>query len=132
VGKPPAEDPLVAKAFDADKHDELARAVEKLDPAQAAYFLWKLERALKKRKLQLLGYLVAMFVWLIGMVGALVYYGAATGFVGWVFLAPFALVGVVLWVFGLWANKIGAAQPPDTLTVGDVVPEASVIPRKQA
>jgi hypothetical protein len=107
------EDPLVAKAFDASKHDELASAVEQLSPDEAAFFLWKLETALRKRKIQLTGYLVAMLVWLVGMMGALVYYGMASGFVGWVFLAPFAIVGLVLWIFGRWANRVGSAKRPE-------------------
>jgi hypothetical protein len=114
VGKAAAdEDPMVAKAFDASKHDELAKAVEQLNPDEAAFFLWKLETALKKRKIQLTGYLVAMVVWLVGMMGALVYYGTASGFVGWVFLAPFGLVGGVLWFFGRWANRVGSAKRPE-------------------
>jgi len=103
---------MVAKAFDAGQHDELARAVEKLDPEQAAYFLVKLELAIKKRKIMILGYLVAMGVWLVGMVFALVYFGSHDGFTGWAFLAPFAAVGAVLWGFGRWANKVGSAAPP--------------------
>lgn len=97
---------MVAKAFDASKHDELAKAVEQLSPEEAEFFLKRLEVALRKRKIQLTGYLVAMVVWLLGMVGALVYYGMSSGFVGWVFLAPFAVVGLVLWIFGRWANRI--------------------------
>jgi len=97
---------MVAKAFDASKHDELAAAVEKLSPEEAEFFLKRLEVALRKRKIQLTGYLVAMLVWLLGMIGALVYYGMSSGFVGWVFLAPFAAVGLVLWIFGRWANRI--------------------------
>ncbi len=108
MGKAPVEDPMVAKAFDASKHDELAAAVEQLSPDEAAFFLKKLELALRKRKIQLTGYLVAMFVWLVGMVGALVYYGTASGFVGWVFIAPFGLVGIVLYVFGRWANRVSS------------------------
>lgn len=113
MAKAPDEDPMVAKAFDASKHDELAAAVEQLSPDEAAFFLWKLETALRKRKIQLTGYLVAMLVWLLMMVGALVYYGMASGFVGWVFLAPFAVVGAVLWAFGKWANRIGSRPPPE-------------------
>jgi hypothetical protein len=101
------EDPLVAQAFDASKHDQLAAAIEQLSPEEASYFVHKLEAALRKRKLQLTGYLVAMFVWLIAMVGALVYYGLVDGFTGWVFLVPFALVGLVLWGFGRWAEHVG-------------------------
>lgn len=107
-----AEDPLVAQAFDADKHAELAKAIEQLDPDEAAFFLHKLERAIKKRKIQITGYLVAMLTWVVGMFFALVYYGMASGFVGWVFLAPFALVGAILWAFGKWANRVGTGEPP--------------------
>jgi hypothetical protein len=113
VGKAPGEDPMVAQAFDAAKHDELARAIEQLSPDEAAFFLWKLEVALRKRKVQLLGYLVAMVAWLVGMVLALLYYGMSSGFVGWVFIAPFAVVGIVLYIFGWWANKIGATPRPE-------------------
>ena len=104
------EDPLVAKAFDADKHIELARAIEQLNPEEAAFFLEKLERAIRKRKIQITGYLVAMVVWLIGMAFALAYVGMASGFVGWVLVAPFGFVGIVLYVFGKWANHV--ANPP--------------------
>ena len=106
-----AEDPLVAKAFDADKHVELARAIEQLNPEEAQYFLEKLERAIRKRKIQITGYLAAMLVWVIGMMFALAYFGLADGFVGWVFLAPFGAVGVILYVFGRWANHVG--NPPE-------------------
>ncbi len=106
------EDPLVAKAFDADKHDELARAVQQLDPEEAAFFLAKLERAIKKRKIQLLGYLVAMLAWALGMVFAFVWYGTHSGFVGWAFLLPFAVVGLILYVFGKWAEKVGSMPSP--------------------
>ena len=108
---------MVAKAFDADKHDELARAIEQLSPDEAEFFLWKLEIALRKRKIQLLGYLVAMFAWLVGMLCALVYFGMASGFVGWVFIAPFAVVAVVLYVFGWWANRVGSARPPQATQI---------------
>ena len=106
---PSSEDPLVAQAFDRKKsHAEIAAAIEKLTPEEAAYFLHKLEMAFRKRKIQLTGYLVAMFVWAVGMFFALAYFGIASGFVGWVFLAPFALVGVILYAFGKWANKVGS------------------------
>ena len=102
---------MVAKAFDASKHDELAHAIEQLSPDEAAFFLKKLETALRKRKIQLTGYLVAMGVWLVGMVLALFYYGLSSGFVGWVFIAPFGLVGIVLYLFGRMADRAGAADP---------------------
>ncbi len=107
-----AEDELVSQAFNADKHEDLARAIEQLTPEEAAFFVEKLEAAVRKRKIQLTGYLVAMLVWLLGMVAGLVYYGTHDGFVGWVFLAPFGLVGATLWAFGRWAAKVGAKAAP--------------------
>jgi hypothetical protein len=113
VSKPaPVEDELVAQAFDADKHENLARAVEKLNPDEAAFFLQKLEAAIRKRKIQILGYLVAMLIWLAGMMFALVWYGTHDGFVGWVFIAPFGFVGLILYAFGKWAERVGAAGAP--------------------
>ena|SRR2546430_4133430 len=101
---------MVEKAFDADKHTELAQAVEQLSPEEAAFFLEKLERAIRKRKIQVTGYLVAMLVWALGMFFALAYFGIASGFVGWVFLVPFAFVGVILYAFGKWANNVGSPR----------------------
>ena len=96
-----AEDELVTQAFNADKHEDLARAIEKLTPEEAAFFVDKLEAAIHKRKIQLTGYLVAMLVWLLGMVGALAWFGTHEGF-----------VGAVLWAFGKWAAKVGAKAAP--------------------
>ena len=109
--------PDVEQAFDADKHLELAKAIEKLNPEEAAYFLWKLEIAIRKRKIQIIGYLVAMLVWLAGMLFALVYYGTHDGFVGWAFLLPFVLVGVILFAFGKWSDRIGKSKPPENVSV---------------
>lgn len=106
------EDPLVAKAFDKDKHEELARAVENLTPDEAEFFVAKLEAALRKRKLQLTGYLVAMLVWVLGMMLALAYFGTHAGFMGWVFLLPFGVVGAVLYGFGRWATRVGNRVVP--------------------
>jgi len=105
----PVEDPLVAQAFAADKHEDLARAVEKLSPEEAAFFLTRLEAAIRKRKIQITGYLVAMLIWVAGMMFALAWYGTHDGFVGWAFVLPFGLVGVVLYAFGKWADRVGAA-----------------------
>ena len=103
-----SEDPLVAKAFDADKHVELAEAVAQLSPEEAAYFVAKLEGAIRKRKIQITGYLVAMLAWVAGMFFALAWYGTHDGFVGWVFLAPFGVVGVILYAFGRWSERVAA------------------------
>ncbi len=109
------EDPLVAQAFDRQKHEDLARAIKDLSADEAEFFLRKLEAAIRKRKIQITGYLVAMGVWAIGMVFALAYFGIASGFVGWAFLAPFGGVGLVLWAFGKWGERVGRAadlKPP--------------------
>ena len=95
-----------------DKEAELEEAIKKLPPEEAALLLKNLERALTKRKIQLTGYLVAMVVWLIGMLAALVIYGSVSGFVGYVFVAPFALVGLTLWMFGKWADKYSLPKAP--------------------
>ena len=108
--------PDVEHAFDADKHTELAKAVEKLSPTEAAFFLWKLEQSIRKRKIQIMGYLVAMLVWLAGMMFALVWYGTHDGFVGWAFLLPFLLVGLILFGFGKWSEAVGKRPPPEDLS----------------
>jgi hypothetical protein len=104
---PSAEDPLVAQAFDPKKHEDLARAIEKLSSDEAAFFLHKLEHAIRKRKVQLTGYLGAMVAWLVTMVGALIYYGTHSGFTYWVFVVPFGAVGLILYGFGRRAERIG-------------------------
>ena len=117
VAKPPkpSEDPLVSSAFDASKHESLARAIEQLSPAEAQFFLAKLEAALKKRKLQLTGYIVAAIIWFIAMVCALAYDGLTDGFVGWAYIVPFGIVGVILWIFGKWSERVGSDfKHPDT------------------
>lgn len=91
---------------------DLAKAIAQLSPDEALFFLAKLEAVMNKRKLQLTGYLVALVIWLLGMVFALVYYGTYDGFVGWAFLLPFALVGVILYAFGKWADKVGKRVDP--------------------
>ena len=92
--------------------DELAKAVAQLSPEEALFFLAKLEAVMNKRKLQLTGYLVAFVTWLVGMFFALVWYGTHDGFVGWAFLVPFGVVGVILWAFGKWSEKVGKNVEP--------------------
>ena len=108
-----AEDPLVAKAFDRKQsQEELAQAIAQLGPEEAAFFLHKLEMALRKRKIQLGGYLVAMIAWLAGMIGALIYFGAYGWSAAWAFLVPFGLVGAILYGFGTWAERVARRPPP--------------------
>jgi hypothetical protein len=111
-------DEMVEEAFDPKSHDSLAKAIEKLSPEEAQYFIEKLERVFRKRRIQLTGYLVAMAVWLAGMVVALVVYGGSERgtFVGWVFLIPFAAVALVLLGFGKWADHVGGPDLPSART----------------
>ena len=110
-----AELPNADDAFDVSKQDAVAEAIKNLSREEAALFLFHLEMKLRKRKLQLVGYLVAMALWLAGMLLALVAFGTLSGFVGWVFLIPFALVGATLWLFGKWGEKVGKTPPPADL-----------------
>jgi hypothetical protein len=103
----PDEDPRVAAAFSADGKFDLESAIAQLDPVEAQFFLKKLEAAFRKRKIMLSGYLVAVVAWVVGMVCALAYFGVAHGFVAWVFMVPFAIVGAILYGFGAWANHVG-------------------------
>ena len=106
---------MVAKAFGAGSQEDLAELIGKLNPAEADFFLKKLEAALRKRKIMLSGYIVAMVAWVVGMVCALAYFGMASGFTGWVFLVPFLIVGVILWVFGNLAERAGRSVPEPTV-----------------
>jgi hypothetical protein len=107
-----SEDPLVAKLFDGkQQHADIARAIEQLTPEEAAFFLHKVEAALRKRKIQLSGYLVAMVAWLVGMTMALIYFGMNDASSLWAFLVPFGIVGVILYTFGAWAERVGRAPP---------------------
>ena len=108
-----SEDPLVAQLFDGKhEHAEIARAIEQLTPEEAAYFLHKLEAAYRKRKIQLGGYLVAMVAWLAGMILALIYFGTHDGSALWAFIVPFGIVGVILYGFGAWAERVGRRPLP--------------------
>jgi hypothetical protein len=117
VSKKPDADDVEDAIDDAVKQAELAKAIEKLSPDEAAYFLFTIETKLKARKIQLLGYLIGIVIWLAGMFFSLVYFGLAEGFVGWVFLVPFALFGLILYIFGRWANNVSATKPPPEILV---------------
>ncbi len=106
-----AEDPVVAQASAAPKDEEVARAIAKLTPEEATYFMHQLELVQRKRKIQITGYLIAMGGWLVTMVFALVYAGTHNAFVVWVFLVPFAFVGAILYGFGRWAEHIWKTPP---------------------
>lgn len=99
---------LADRAMDPRNEQDVAEAISKLTPEEARYFVGILEKSIRRRRIQLIGYLVALVVLLVGMFFALAYYGAAEEgkFVGWVFLLPFLAIGLVFWIFGRWANRI--------------------------
>ena len=111
------EDPVVAQASAAPKDEEVARAIAKLTPEEAAYFMNQLELVARKRKIQITGYLIAMIGWLVAMVFALAYTGMHNGFVAWVLLVPFAFVGAILYGFGRWAERVWKTPPRATARV---------------
>src|SRR6185369_7224485 len=97
---------------DAAKQYAVVEAMKNMSPEQRDLFLFLMKAKYQKRKLQLTGYLVGLLLWLVGMVFALVIFGTSSGFVGWVFLVPFALVGATLWLFGKLAERVGDRPPP--------------------
>jgi len=106
-----AKDPVVAQAPAAPNDEEVARAIAKLSPEQAAYFMRQLELVQRKRKIQITGYVIAMSGWLVTMLLAFLYTGMHDGFALWVFLVPFAFVGAILYGFGRWAEHIWKTPP---------------------
>lgn len=94
--------------------DEVAEAIRKLPPEKAEHFLRELERAVRKSRVQLWGYVLSLVVWLASMVLALAYYGGrqAGEFRGWVLLLPFGTLALVLWLAGLVADKVGPQRKP--------------------
>jgi uncharacterized membrane protein len=105
--EPSRAEQLAAQALDPKKEDDVAKAISQLTPEEAAHFVDLLERAIKRRRIQLIGYITALVVLLVGMFFALAYYGSSEEgeFVGWVFFLPFIAVGLIFYLFGRWANR---------------------------
>jgi hypothetical protein len=122
-----ADHPVVAPPSAVPKAEEVARAIAKLSPEEAAYFMNQLELVARKRKIQIAGYLVAMVGWLVTMVLALVYTGMHNGVVVWMFLVPFAFVGAILYGFGRWAEHVWKTPPKPARAAG-VSPEQRARP----
>jgi hypothetical protein len=98
---------LAERALDPTKQADVEEAIGELTPEQAQMFVDKLERALKKQRLQLLGYISALVALVIGTVFALYLYGTREPgtFVGWVFLIPFGCAGALLLLFGQLSKR---------------------------
>lgn len=79
----------------------------KLSQEQIDRLIAKIEQVERKRKIMLAGYLLAAFLLIAGQVTALFVFATASSgvFVGWVFIVPFLVVGLVLWAFGRWAGR---------------------------
>jgi hypothetical protein len=106
--KPTAEElARDAATLDPKKIADVEKAISQLSPEEAQHFLELIERALRRRRIQFAGYMVALVVLVMSMTGALVYVGSAPEgtFTGWVYLLPFIAVGAIFWGFGRWANR---------------------------
>jgi hypothetical protein len=90
--------------------ESLEEAIAKLTPEQADMFMRALALTMRKRRLMLVGNLLALLLTVIGMLFAFVAYGNREpgSFVGWVFLVPIGSAGFVLWFFGKLAKRAGS------------------------
>ncbi|MCP4446720.1 MAG: hypothetical protein GY811_15440 [Myxococcales bacterium] len=97
--------------------ESLEEAIAKLTPEQAEMFMNALTLTMKKRKLMLMGTLLALLVLVVGTFGAFVTFAnrAPGSFMIWVFLVPFAGAGFCMWFFGRLAKRTGV-QSQSTLS----------------
>ena len=88
--------------------EQIKEQVSDLNPEEAAIFLRIMELTLKRRRIQLLGYVCAMFAVLIGMITALYIWSQRDPgqFIGYVFFMPVAGGALSIWLFGRWSNRI--------------------------
>jgi hypothetical protein len=86
---------------------QIEEGLKNMPPEKAAELVAMLEASLRRRKIELYGYLGAAVVMVVGMVVALYIYGATDhgNFMSWIFLIPMGLAGAVMWFVGRWSNK---------------------------
>jgi len=86
---------------------KIEEGLKNMPPEKAAELVAMLETSLRRRKIELYGYVAAAVVMLVGMVVALYIYGATDhgNFMSWIFLVPMALGGAVMWFVGRWSNS---------------------------
>ena len=103
---------LAARLSDPAFQSEIEQAIRELPPERAAELVAMLEASVRRRKIELYGYLLAAVVVIVGMLGALLIMGSVEDgtFIGWIFLIPLALAGLVMTVIGKRA-KAGAPPP---------------------
>lgn len=82
---------------------------ENLSPEELVLLGQAVARIQKRRRIMLVGYALALLVMLVGVpLGLLVWARAPRGaFIGWVFLVPLGITGLILWLFGRWARLAG-------------------------
>lgn len=87
--------------------ERIETAVSNLPPDKAAELVALLEASMRRRKVELFGYIGAALVLLVGMVLALYAYGRADAnqFRGWLLLLPLAGAGVIMIGVARWAKK---------------------------
>jgi hypothetical protein len=98
----PPESPPRAPGAEVPTPLQIAQAIKQLSPEEAQFFIEKLEKKYRRRRLQAIGYGVALVTWLLSMILALfMFAGSDDGvFAGWVLIVPFALFGLVVYAFG--------------------------------
>ena len=98
---------LADRAMKYADNDELRAELEQLSPEEAAVFVLLVEKQLKKRRLQLLGYALSLLVFLLGMLLAFYLYANREPgeFMGWAFLLPFIVVAGMFMLFGQLSKR---------------------------
>lgn len=108
------------KALQSEKEGEtLEEALGQLTPEQTEMFMRALTHTMRKRRLMLVGNLLALLIMLFGLLWAFYMFGSREpgAFTGWVFLVPFALAGASLTLFGKLAKRAGI-QTQDVMASG--------------
>lgn len=122
--KPKPQD-LAERLADPAFRAQIQEAVAAMPPEKAAELVTMLEQSLRRRKIELVGYLAAVAVLVIGMVVALVLYGGssdASSLVGWVFLLPLALAGLVMMAVGRLARGVSRKVAPASVPASRTKP----------
>lgn len=91
-----------------DEGESFEEALAKLTPEQTEMFMQALDMTMRKRRLMLLGNLLALLCMVGGMLLAFIAFSKREPgtFTGWVFLVPFASAGMCMWFFGRLARTV--------------------------
>lgn len=101
---------LAARLNDPEFRARIEAAVATLPRDKAAELVALLEASIRRRRIEMWGYIAAAIVMLLGMVVALYIYGRAgrDEFIGWVFLLPLGLAGLTMIIVARWARAADA------------------------